>query len=66
MKPFQSVLSLIDGSLCESIFWVMEDSPLVISIVPYKDGAFTNYLKAGPFMSDFIFPFVPVPCLWGY
>ena len=29
-----------------------------------QDGAFPHYLEVGPFMSDFIFPPVPGPCLW--
>ena len=64
MKLVQTVLALIDGSLWESIPWGTEDSTMGFVIVPYQDGAFTRYLEAGPFMSNSIFPHLPVPCLW--
>ena len=64
MKLGQSVLDLIDGSLWESKSWFMEYIPLGFYTVPYQDGVFPHYLEVGPFMSNFVFPPVRVPCLW--
>ena len=64
LKLGQTVLELIGGSLWERKHWGMEDSPLVFAIVPDQDGAFPHYFEAGTFMSDFIFPPSPGPCLW--
>ena len=59
----QSLLNLIYVCLWESSSRIMEDGPLVFSIVPHKDGTFYHQLEVVPFPSDFIFPSVPVPFL---
>ena len=32
-------------------------------IVLHKDGAFVHHIEVGPFPSNFVFPYVPVPFL---
>ena len=56
MKLGQAVLDLIDGSLWEITSWGMKEITMRFSIVSDQDRAFTNYLKVGPFMSDFTPP----------
>ena len=64
MKLGQAVLALIDGNLWDRTYWVMEDSPLGLAIIPHQDRKFPHYLEVGPFMSDIIFPPTLGSYLW--
>ena len=63
MKLGQAVLEFIDWSFWDSTSWGMEDSNLGFVIVPDQERAFINCLEIYSFLTDFILPPVPGPCL---